>query len=147
VGGWNLGVILVAQQGSPFGLVTQTNTTNSFNTVQRVNVLRDPTLPADQRTVARWFDTTAVAAPAVNTFGNSPRAFLTGPGLLNLDLSLIKNFRFRESANVQFRAESLNVANHANFQAPGRSFGSPTFGAISAALPARVNQLGLKIEF
>lgn len=147
-GGWNLGGILIAQGGSPFGLVTQTNTSNAFNPgPQRVNVLRDPTLPESERTVARWFDTTAVAAPALYTFGNSSRGLLTGPGLFSVDLSLLKNFRFKESGNVQFRFESLNVANHTNFQAPGRSLGSPTFGAISAALPARVNQLGLKVEF
>ncbi|MGJ5820414.1 carboxypeptidase regulatory-like domain-containing protein [Paludibaculum fermentans] len=148
VGGWNLGAILIAQAGSPFGLVTQTNTSNSFNPgPQRVNVLKDPSLPAEQRSVARWFDTTAVAAPAAYTFGNSSRALLTGPGLLNLDISLLKNFRFKETGNVQFRAESLNVANHTNFQAPGRSLGAANFGAISSALPARVMQLGLKVEF
>jgi hypothetical protein len=147
-GGWNLGGIFVAQAGSPFGLTTQNNTTNAFNPgPQRVNVLRDPTLPAGERTVARWFDTSAVIAPAPYNFGNAPRALLTGPGLVNLDVSLLKNVRFGETGNVQFRAESMNIANHPNFQAPGRALGSPTFGAISAALAARVNQLGLKIEF
>lgn len=64
VGGWNIGAIFVAQAGSPYGLVTQANTSNSFSGgPQRVNVLRNPELPAEQRTTARWFDTTAVAAP------------------------------------------------------------------------------------
>ncbi|BDC47853.1 hypothetical protein F183_A01690 [Bryobacterales bacterium F-183] len=148
LGGWTVGAILIAQAGSPFGLVTQANTTNAFNPgPQRVDLLRDPTLPVSERTPQRWFDTTAVAAPAAFRFGNSARSILTGPGLLNLDVSLLKNFRFKESGNVQFRAESLNVANRTNFQAPGRSLGAPTFGVISSALAARVNQLGLKVEF
>src|SRR6516225_8402576 len=42
-GGWDLGAILTLWQGSPFELVTQTNTTNAFTPgSQRVNVLRDP---------------------------------------------------------------------------------------------------------
>lgn len=148
IGGWNIGAILIAQAGSPYGLVTQNNTSNSFSSgPQRVNVLRDPSLPADQRTVGRWFDPTAVAVPTLYAFGNSSRALLTGPGLLNLDTSLLKNFRFGESGNVQFRAEALNVTNRVNFQEPGRVLGTANFGAISEALPARVMQLGLKIEF
>lgn len=147
-GGWNTGGILVAQAGSPYGLVTQNNTSNSFSGgPQRVNVLRSPELADGVRTTGRYFDTTAVAAPAPYTFGNSSRALLTGPGLFTLDISVLKNFRFRESGNVQFRAEATNVTNRANFQEPGRVLGSAAFGVISEALPARVLQLGLKIEF
>lgn len=148
IGGWNIGGILVAQDGSPYGLVTQTNTSNAFSPgPQRVNVLRNPALPSGERSIARYFDTSAVAAPAQYTFGNSPRSLLTGPGLFTLDVSLLKNFRFLESGNIQFRAEATNVTNRANFQEPGRTLGTPAFGVISEALPARVLQLGLKFEF
>jgi hypothetical protein len=67
--------------------VTQNNGSNSFSSgPQRVNILRDPALSKDERTVARYFDVTAVAAPPQYAFGNSARAILTGPGLLNLDV-------------------------------------------------------------
>jgi hypothetical protein len=139
VGGWNLGGILVAQAGSPYGLVTQVNTSNSFASgPQRVHVLRDPSLPASERTVSRYFDTTAVVAPAPFTFGSSSRALLTGPGLFSLDVSLLKNFQFKEATNV---------TNRTSFEEPGRSLGTATFGVISQARPARVLQLGLKVEF
>ena len=76
LGGWDLGAILTLRQGSPFELVTQTNTTNAFTPgSQRVNVIRNPALPGDQRRLDRWFDTTAVAVPPAFTFGNSSRAF------------------------------------------------------------------------
>ena len=148
LGGWNVGAIALLQAGSPYGLVTQTNNTNAFTPgSQRVNVLRDPALPASERSVERYFDTTAVAAPAPYTFGNSGRALLTGPGIRNLDMSLLKNHRFRENANVQFRVESLNILNHANFEEPGRALGSAGFGVISAARDPRILQLGLRFEF
>ena len=148
LGGWNVGAIALLQAGSPYGLVTQTSNTNAFNPgSQRVNVLRDPALPSSERSVERYFDTTAVAAPAPYTFGNSGRALLTGPGIRNLDMSLLKNHRFRENWNLQFRLESLNVLNHANFEEPGRALGSAGFGVISAARDPRILQLGLRFEF
>ncbi|HAX43565.1 MAG TPA: hypothetical protein DCY80_13540, partial [Solibacterales bacterium] len=147
LGGWNLGGILIAQAGSPYGLVTQNNTSNAFAPgPQRVHLLSNPALPASERTTGRYFNTSAVAAPAPFTFGGSSRAILTGPGLFNLDVSLLKNFRFRETGNVQFRAEATNLTNRANFDEPGRALGSPAFGVISQALPARILQLGLKID-
>ncbi len=147
LGGWNLGAILTLQQGSPFGLTTQANTLNAFSGGQRVNVLRDPALPKDQRTVQRWFDTDAVAAPPQFTFGNANRALLTGPGLSNLNLSLLKNFKFAETWNLQFRLEAFNALNHTNFEEPGGALGSPNFGVITASQAARSMQLGLKLTF
>jgi hypothetical protein len=147
LGGWNIGAIVTLQQGSPYGLTTQVNTLNAFSGSQRVNVLRDPALPKDRRTVQRWFDTDAVAAPPQFTFGAANRALLTGPGLSNLNLSLLKNFKFAETWNLQFRLEAFNALNHTNFEEPGTALGSPNFGVITASQAARSMQLGLKLTF
>ena len=147
IGGWTVSLITVVQHGAPLELVTQTNTTNAFTPgPQRVNVLRDPNV-AGQRSVARWFDVTAVAAPAPYTFGNGPRSLVWTPGIVDLSASLLKNFKVRERFNVQFRAEALNFANHAIFLPPGNALGAATFGVISSARDARIMQLGLRIEF
>ena len=147
LGGWALGAILTLQDGSPDGLVTQSNTTNAFNGVQRVNLLRDPTLPKSERTIARYFDTSAAAAPAPYTFGSAGRAVLTGPGLANLDLSLMKNHKFLERYNLQARLEAFNSLNRVNLEDPNRSLGAAAFGVISAARSARTVQIGLKLTF
>ncbi|MEZ5354209.1 MAG: TonB-dependent receptor [Bryobacteraceae bacterium] len=147
LGGWNIGAIVTLQQGSPYGLTTQNNTLNAFSGGQRVNVLRDPELPNSQRTVQRYFDTAAVAAPPQFTFGNASRSLLTGPGLANTNLSLLKNFKFGESWNLQFRLEAFNAFNRANFEEPGTALGSPNFGVLTAAQAARSMQLGLKLTF
>jgi hypothetical protein len=44
-----------------------------------------------------------------------------GPVFRRADLSFFKNFPIREGRYIQFRAEIFNVANHANFNAPGFS--------------------------
>lgn len=148
LGGWNLGTIVTLQDGSPVGLVTQVNTTNAFNPgAQRANLLRNPALPASERTVERWFDISAAEAPAQFTFGNAGRTVLTGPGLANVDISLLKNFALSERFNVQFRAEAFDALNRPNFQDPGNALGSPNFGVISAAKDSRSLQLGLKLNF
>jgi hypothetical protein len=147
-GGWNLGGIVTLQSGPPLGLVTQVNNTNSFNPgSQRVNVLRDPSLPNEERSVERWFDTTAVAQPPQFTFGNAGRAILESPGLAVVNLSLLENFMLTERWNLQFRAEAFNAFNRVNLEDPGRALGSPNFGVISAASDPRNLQLGLKLQF
>jgi hypothetical protein len=147
--GWSFGLIAVLQGGAPIGATVQVNNCNCFNPgALRANVLRDPTLPSDQRTVERWFDTTALAAPAPFTFGNAGRSIMRGPGLLNMDMSLIRTFTFTERWKMQFRAEGFNFINRANFEDPGIAVGAPNFGVINATRTnARSIQLGLKLMF
>ena len=116
------------------------------------NLLRDPSLPSDRRSVQQWFDTTAAVAPPAFTFGTAGRAVLTGPGLTQLSLSLLKNFRFKERYNVQFRAESLNFINHANWTDPDPMIGPASApnvnaGRIIGSRGGRVIQVGLRFSF
>jgi len=69
-------------------------------------------------------------------FGNEGRNVCRGAGLTNLDLSLVRNFKVTEAVGLQFRAESFNVMNHANF---GRR-------AIHARLPPTI-ELRTRSEF
>jgi hypothetical protein len=92
----------------------------------------------------------------VNIRGNLGRNTMIGPGLLNTDLSVVKNFpvrRISESFNVQFRAEFFNAFNRTNFAPPLDNltafdqFGNPVPGAglIDATqTPAREIQFALK---
>jgi len=62
-----------------------------------------------------------IAGTCSNLLGNAGRNSLTGPGLVNLDFSVFKNFpvkKISESFNVQFRSEFFNIMNHINFQPP-----------------------------
>lgn len=149
VRGWSFGLITVLQGGAPIGATVLNNTCNCFNPgALRADVLRDPTLPSDQRTTSRWFDTSALAAPAPFAFGNAARTIMRGPGLFNMDMSLIRNFDFLERFRLQFRAESFNIINRANFQDPGIQLGSPNHGVINGTRTnARSIQLGLKLTF
>jgi hypothetical protein len=51
---------------------------------------------------------------------------LYGPGIINFDMSLQKEFSVKERAHLQFRVDAFNVFNHANFSGYN---GSLAFGA------------------
>jgi Carboxypeptidase regulatory-like domain/TonB dependent receptor len=62
-----------------------------------------------------------IPGTCANLLGNGGRNSITGPGLINLDMSLIKNNpirRISEQFNVQFRFEAFNILNHTNFNPP-----------------------------
>jgi hypothetical protein len=148
VGGWGLGNVTVVQTGAPISVTTQTNNTNAFSAgAQRPDVLRNPNLPSDQRTVTRWFDTGAFVQPAIYTFGNSGRNIVRAPGLFTMDFSVMRNFHLGEKRQLQFRGEFFNALNHTNFSNPGNTFGSASFGTISAAGSARQIQVGMRLAF
>jgi hypothetical protein len=148
IGGWTFATITTLQSGPPFTVVTQTNTTNAFSAgSQRANVLRDPNLRTDQRSVQQWFDVSAFAQPALYAFGNEGRDILRAPGLINVDASLLRNFVITERTTFQLRGEFLNSLNHTNLSLPNSIYGSAGFGTITSSRPARQIQIGAKFEF
>jgi hypothetical protein len=148
LGGWSLGSVMVLQSGAPITVATQTNTTYSNSAgALRADVTRDPNLPADQRTVLHWFDTGAFQQPAAYRFGNQGMGLIRGPGLINVNGSLIRTFRIAERKQLQFRGEIFNAINHTNLGTPARVFEGPGFGVINSARPARQVQLGLRLTY
>jgi len=71
--------------------------------------------------------------------GNSGRNSVIGPGLVNLDFSLMKNnpvVRISERFNIQFQAQFFNVLNHTNLAPPLKAVQTNIFnqsGALQAA--------------
>ena len=148
LGGWKLGLLETAESGAPFTVITAANTTNAFPAGSlRPNLLHDPTLASDQQSINRWFDTSAFAAPAPYTFGNSPRSGLRGPRLVTTDVTLEKSVRLREKLKFDLRGEFYNILNHANFNVPGATFGAADFGLVTSARPGRTVQLAGRLSF
>jgi len=146
LGGWTLGNISTFQTGAALSITTQTNNCNCFSAgPQRPNVTGDPN--TSSHTVAAWFNTSAFSQPAAYTFGNAGVGIIRGPGVIQIDMSLIRNFKITERVRTEFRTEVFNIINHTNLGNPGTTFGSATFGVISSAAPARQIQLGVRITF
>lgn len=152
-GGWTIAPFVEWHSGAVFAVDEQTNRTNTFGARNRPNALRNPVLSGggskDER-LARWFDTSAFAEPAVGEFGNGARAYCCGPGLFQMDASVQKDFRFSEKWKLQFRSEFFNLFNHPNFSAPQGVRGRGDFGrvtSVNAATTPRQVQFALRVEF
>ena len=88
--------------------------------------------PATGQRGIQWFNPAAFAAPARFTYGNSARTIMLGPGRVNFDTAVTKNFRIRERYRVQFRWEAFNAFNTPAFGLPGSGFGGGGFGIATA---------------
>jgi len=151
VGGWSLGGIVELRSGAPYAITEQTNRLNSFSSSQRSHQLRSADLPSGRpraELVRQWFDTTAFAFPGAGVLGNASRSPGRGPGLANVELSLLKNWRFKERAALQLRGEFFNLLNRPNFGLPNGQRGNPAFGQINSTVgDGRVVQLGLRLTY
>ncbi len=149
-GSWQVGGIALLRSGLPFGVDSTQNTTDSQGGRQRSNRIGDGRLDRDQRSLRRYFDTTAFINPPQYRFGNSARNVVRAPGLVNFDLLLAKNFHFSERFRLDFRAEAFNLMNTPAFGFPGATVAISQFGVIAGTLSgtdARQVQLALKLSF
>jgi hypothetical protein len=145
---WTVTTVVTLQSGLPFP-VTQGTNNNAFAgfTTQRPNLVGNPNLPADQRTIDRWFDTTAFSVAPIFTLGTSTRNPVRGPDYRNVDLAFIRHVPLDRSAGLEFRVEIFNLLNTTQLNAPNAVVGTAGFGSINSALDPRVVQLAVKILF
>jgi hypothetical protein len=146
---WQLSGIATFNSGSPIYISQDGDTLNTDDSGDIHPDLvpgQNPNLSSSERTIARWFNTGAFTRATV-TYGNSPRNPVVGPGRKQVDLSLAKSFRTRGDQRLQFRWEIYNALNTVNWNNPGGTLGSSSFGVISGAAAARQMQLSLKYLF
>jgi hypothetical protein len=130
LGNWRLGWNVTYQSGFPI----------DFPNAAPLQA-KSAKLPADQRTLDRWFDTSLfprVAGPAPFTLRNFPTRFpdVRYMGVNNYDFSLSKDFVIFEKVKTQVRADAINAFNRPYFTS--LTGGSPnvtsaTFGQIAPA--------------
>jgi hypothetical protein len=140
-GGWQVAGITSLQSGEAVTGVLSSDLSNTGSFSYRPDQIANPndfsfnsgsqatdfacTSPGHQ-TLDCWYNQAAFAVPALapgqqsaHSFGNSRIGNLRGPDLVDFDLVLQKNFKIRESQQVEFRAEFFNIFNHPNFGLPG----------------------------
>jgi len=78
--------------------------------------------------------------PAAGTFGTMGRNLFRDSGFRNWDLSVTKDWKFKERLTAQFRAEFFNVLNHPNFANPYG--GTSGYGPGNFDDPSVTSQLG-----
>jgi hypothetical protein len=174
VGGWRLSGTFIAQSGSPFTVVNNTNSNsnltgcanNDGGTATGGDVNNGcnwyPNVIASTHVgnpnPNEWFNTAAFANASVPgqpfAFGDEGRNSLRGPRLTVLNLSIAKTFSFGERVRLQLRSDWVNALNHPSLGIPGQTFGGNYFGEINnntqgsgVAVAPRSGQLSAKITF
>jgi hypothetical protein len=150
--GWKANGVLSWQTGIPFTVTNATGRTGIIglssgerpDRVKQTYKLSSPVVG----TSGHWLDTTAFASQAMYTLGNSARNVGYGPGATILNLSLFKTFALPKETNLEFRAESFNLANHPTFSNPVTTLGSANFGQItSVAAGAQPRQIQFALKY
>lgn len=145
-GGWQVNGITSLRSGNALNVYSNVSNNRGNRAGNYANRLAGGNLPTDQRTAARWFDTSAFANPLFGVYGNAGTGILRGPGSMNWDLSFFKNTTIREGKILQFRWEMFNAFNNVNLSDPNTYVGW-NFGVITGAATAREMQVGLKFIF
>ena len=146
LGGWTISGINTLATGQPMGLSVRGDPANTGQ-LNRPNVVGEGLLSRDERTLDRFFNTSAFVANDPFTYGNAGRNILFEPGLVNWDFAVFKKFTITERVTMQFRFESFNFTNTPDFGAPNAEVGNDLFGVITSAGRPRNLQLGLKFIF
>jgi hypothetical protein len=152
VGGWSFNTVGVMHTGFPLYIVQATNNNSIFGYgLQRPNATgaNPGTSGSLEERLNNYINPAAFSTAAQGTFGNTSRTItLRGPGQVNFDASLFKNFSFTERFKGQFRLEALNATNTPLFYGPNFSFGSGSFGKITTqANFSRQLQMALRFSF
>jgi hypothetical protein len=153
VGGWQLGTILTLQDGFPLTAgCGSSSVQNGGDGCYPDATGISPQLSRGSQSPSQWFNLAAfvnrLPGGVQYRFGNAGRNNIIGPGIIDIDFSVTKDFHITERQGLQFRAEFFNIPNHPIFGQPGASVGSGTYGVItSTQIDSRQLQFGLKYSF
>jgi hypothetical protein len=150
IGGWTITGTLVAQGGNPFTPYMQTN--NSFSLATGNGAVWYPNVVGDWKhsdpSINSWFNVNAFAAPAPGTFGNLGRNTVFGPGLLSINMSLLKTFNITERIRFDLAGHATNLPNRPSFAQPDIVLGPGHVGKITGVtVGGRQVEIVLKLRF
>jgi hypothetical protein len=144
VGGWQLAGIATLTTGRPFTVFMQNGVNNGAPSWPN----RIGSGKLDNPTVDMWYNPRDFVAPPANTYGDSGRGILYGPGHINFDTSLSKRFSVVGSSNIEFRWDAFNLFNHPGFGFPQQNFDNVNAGRITTTIvDNRSMQFSLKFNF
>jgi hypothetical protein len=169
LGGWQINGIFTAMTGLPFSVSATGTSLDMPGSTQRADQVKGEVAKLGGTGVGTpFFDPTAFLPVTQPRFGTAGFNSLRGPGLVNADLSLFRQFTLTERWRIQFRAEAFNFTNTPHWANPGANVNSVVrnadgsirdlggfaeITAVNAAYLARagaderVFRLGIKIAF
>jgi hypothetical protein len=120
LGGWQISQLWSFYSGTPFSVTSSATSLALPNSTQSADQVK----PSVQfyggvgRNVP-FFDPLAFASVTQPRFGTAAFRSLRGPGLVDWDFGIQRQFRLSERYQIQFRMESFNFSNTPHFANPG----------------------------
>jgi hypothetical protein len=130
LGGWQVAGLVTLMSGMPESALEAANQANVDSGSRRPDRVCNGDL-GSARTLQRWFDTSCYVLQPLYQYGSAGRDTIIGPGLVDFDLNLSKEFAIREHKRLQFRSEFFNIMNTPYFAKPISTLGAPTFGQVT----------------
>ncbi|MGH9338840.1 MAG: hypothetical protein ACRD1R_04445 [Acidobacteriota bacterium] len=89
-----------------------------------------PMIPEGGQSAEQWINPAAFARPADGPWGNLGRNVMTGPAMIQFDVSLTRKFVLSEDREIEVRAEGFNIFNRTPLGDPIRNLANANFGRI-----------------
>jgi len=149
LGGWQLNGIFSAYSGTPFTVTADVTSLDAANNMQTADQVKpEVKILGGTGPGQSFFDPLAFRRVTEVRFGTSGRNILRGPGVVNLDLGLFRQFSASERIKVQFRAEAFNATNTPHFNNPRSNISMARFSEITSAQnDERQIRFGLRVSF
>ncbi len=155
-GGWTLSGVLSRLGGAPFTVTDNSGATslNAPGNQQTPNIVSPIQLTGGKPDYApglcpkgtnscSYFNITSfqqVTTPA--TFGNAGRNIIRGPGFVDLDANLYRNFPITEHLTFRFEADAFGVTNTPHFSNPDANITDSNFGKVTGEAQGANSSLG-----
>jgi hypothetical protein len=157
ISGWSLSGLNAIQSGlplTPYDGFNRSNNGNSAGPGDRPDLVPGCSNNPVTGSPSEWFNVNCFALQPAGFYGNLGRNTVNGPGIVSMDIALLKSMPIKERSRLEFRAEFFNFPNHTNFGVPNITLfaadgtRNPSAGRIfTTTTTSRQVQLALKFIF
>jgi hypothetical protein len=160
LGDWQLNGIFVAYTGRPFDITASAAACNCPGAFGTFTADLVDTNVRKLGTPDQWYDTSSFGVVnrrtgTIGDFGNMNQRVMRAPGMVNMDLSLFRDFPLSEQFRLQFRGEAFNISNTPHFNPPNGNVNAADFMVIASSFGSRFAQdagnrlfrLGLRLSW
>ncbi len=146
-GRWSLTDIVAARTGTPLNVTysrSSSTVATGYTTNQRPNLVPGVSLTPPggkwiSGTIENWINPAAFTVVPGPGYGDTPRNIAVGPGLWQTDLGVSKRILLSERAQLQFRCETFNLFNRAQYSLPLEEIWLPATSTAPASIESQVS--------
>ena len=151
INGWHISGITAFGSGSPFTVTSGVDTNLDGTVNDRADVVGNPYFDNSRsraQKIQQFINPAAFAVPN-GLYGDEQQRSLVGPGNINTNLALFKEFAIHDNVTLRFRAEAFNAFGDVNLNNPrtGLTALNTNVSQITGAADPRIWQFAAKLQF